>query len=65
MHIRFMKKMKILIFSEARGKGNDPIGLSTLYLVGYLENLISDPKLIEHCSIRFDVLFFIDYDMGD
>jgi hypothetical protein len=34
-------------------------------LVGYLENIISDRKLIQHCSLRLDILFFIDYDRDD
>jgi IS5 family transposase len=33
--------------------------------VGYLENIISDRKLIQHCSMRLDILFFIDYDLDD
>ena len=34
-------------------------------LVGYLENIISDRKLVEHCSMRLDILFFLDYDIDE
>lgn len=34
-------------------------------MVGYLENLISDRKLIEHCSMRLDILFFLGYDIDE
>jgi hypothetical protein len=34
-------------------------------LVGYLENLNSDRKIINHASMRMDVLFFIGYDMDE
>ncbi|MCD9583396.1 transposase, partial [Tenacibaculum maritimum] len=27
--------------------------------MGYLENIISDRKLISHCSMRLDILYFI------
>ena len=32
-----------------------------LSLIGYLENIISDRKLIFHCSMRLDLLYFLDY----
>ena len=32
-----------------------------LSLIGYLENIISDRKLISHCSMRLDLLYFLDY----
>ncbi len=45
------------------GKKNiDPVVFFKLCLVGYLENLISDRKLIEHCSMRLDILF-LGYDI--
>ena len=33
--------------------------------MGYLENLISDRKLIAHSSMRLDILFFIGYDIDE
>ena len=36
----------------------DPVVFFKLCLVGYLENITSDRKLIEHCSLRLDLLFF-------
>lgn len=36
-----------------------------LCLVGYLENIISDRKLIEHCSLRLDLLYFLDYQLDE
>ncbi|KAA0993388.1 transposase [Dyadobacter sp. UC 10] len=29
-----------------------------LMLTGYLENITSDRHLIEHCSMRMDILYF-------
>ena len=46
-------------------KSIDPVVFFKLCLVGYLENLISDRQLIEHCSMRLDILFFIGYDIDE
>ncbi|MEW4924251.1 transposase [Algibacter sp. 2305UL17-15] len=32
-------------------------------LVGYPENIISDLKLIAHCSMRLYILLFLGYDI--
>ncbi len=36
-----------------------------LCLVGYLENIASDRRLIEHCSLRLDLLYFLDYQLDE
>lgn len=46
-------------------KSIDPVVFFKLCLVGYLENIISDRKIIEHSSMRLDILYFIDYDVED
>lgn len=46
-------------------KSIDPVVFFKLCLVGYLENLISDRKLIDHCSMRLDILYFIGYDIDE
>lgn len=33
--------------------------------MGYLENIISDRRLIEHCSLRLDLLYFLGYQIDD
>ena len=52
-------------YGSSGQKSIDPVVFFKLCLVGYLENIISDRKLIEHCSMRLDILFFIDYDIDD
>ena len=44
-------------------KSIDPIVFYKLCLVGYLENIISDRKIIEHCSMRLDILYFLGFDI--
>ena len=43
----------------------DPVVFFKLMLVGYLENLSSDRKIIQSASMRMDVLFFIGYDIDE
>jgi transposase len=35
----------------------DPVVFFKLMLVGYLENITSDRKLVDHCSMRMDLSF--------
>jgi transposase len=46
-------------------KSIDPVVFFKLILVGYLENLNSDRKIIEHARMRLDILFFIGYDIDE
>jgi transposase len=41
----------------------DPVVFFKLCLVGYLENIPSDRRLIEHCSLRLDLLCFLGYQL--
>lgn len=34
-----------------------------LALVGRLENIVSDRRLVEHCGLRLDILYFLGYEM--
>jgi transposase len=52
-------------YGDSGQKSIDPMVFFKLCLVGYLENLISDRKLIEHCSMRLDILYFIGYDIDE
>ena len=39
-------------YGSSGQKSVDPVVFFKLCLVGYLENIISDRKLIDHCSMR-------------
>lgn len=52
-------------YGESGQKSIDPVVFFKLCLVGYLENLISDRQLIDHCSMRLDILYFIGYDIDE
>jgi hypothetical protein len=36
-----------------------------LMLVSRLENLVSDRRLVEHCSLRLDILYFLGYEVDE
>ncbi|MCP4441786.1 MAG: IS1182 family transposase [Aureispira sp.] len=44
-------------------KSIDPVVFFKLCLVGYLENIISDRHIIQHSSMRLDILYFLDYEI--
>lgn len=46
-------------------KSIDLIVFFKLCLVGYLENIISDRQLIQHSSMRLDILYFLGYDIDE
>ena len=50
---------------ESGQKSIDPVVFFKLCLVGYLENIISDRKLIDHCSLRLDILYFLGHDIDE
>ncbi|MDO6604065.1 IS1182 family transposase [Arenibacter palladensis] len=52
-------------YGESGQKSIDPVVFFKLCLVGYLENIISDRKLIDHCSLRLDILYFLGYDIDE
>src|SRR6478609_435620 len=43
----------------------DPVVFFKLILIGYLENLCSDRRIINTASLRLDMLYFIGYDIDE
>lgn len=65
LDLSFITPLTKAYYGEEGQKSIDPIVFFKLILVGYLENLNSDRKIINHASMRMDVLFFIDYDIDE
>ncbi|APQ15942.1 IS1182 family transposase [Maribacter hydrothermalis] len=65
LDLGFLYKLTRPYYGESGQKSIDPVVFFKLCLVGYLENLISDRKLIAHCSMRLDILYFIGYDIDE
>lgn len=65
LNLDFLYELTRDFYGISGQKSIDPVVFFKLCLVGYLENIISDRKLIEHCSMRLDILFFIGYDIEE
>ena len=65
LHLDFLYPLTKPYYGQSGQKSIDPIVFFKLCLVGYLENLISDRKLILHCSMRLDILYFLGYDIDE
>ncbi|WP_459213160.1 IS1182 family transposase [Aquimarina rhabdastrellae] len=65
IHLDFLYDSTKKFYGNSGQKSIDPLVFFKLCLVGYLENIISDRKLIEHCSMRLDILYFLDYDLDE
>ncbi len=48
-------------YAQCGQKSIDPIVFFKLCLIGYIENIRNDRKLIEFCSLRLDILYFLEY----
>ncbi|MBJ6146424.1 IS1182 family transposase [Hymenobacter sp. BT559] len=53
------------IYSHTGQPSLDPVVFFKLVLVGRLENLVSDRRLVEHCALRLDILYFLGYDLDE
>ncbi|MBL4655046.1 MAG: IS1182 family transposase, partial [Bacteroidia bacterium] len=65
LDLRFLYRFTKKYYGDCGQKSIDPVVFFKLMLVGYLENIISDRKLIQHCSMRMDILFFLGYDIDE
>src|SRR5215218_4388305 len=43
----------------------DPVVFFKLILIGYLENLLSDRRIIQMVSLRLDLLYFTGYELSE
>jgi transposase len=61
LDLNFVRTLTKDHYGDSGQKSIDPVVFYKLCLVGYLENIVSDRKLIDHCSMRMDILFFLGY----
>ena len=65
LDLSILYKLTEPYYGSCGQKSIDPVVFFKLCLVGYLENIISDRQLIEHCSMRLDILLFLGYDIDE
>jgi transposase len=54
-----------VLYSHTGQPSLDPVVFFKLVLVGRLENLVSDRRLVEHCALRLDILYFLGYEVDE
>lgn len=65
LDLKFLPQLTSQYYGTEGQKSIDPIVFFKLMLIGYLENYNSDRKIIEHASMRMDMLYFIGYDIDE
>lgn len=65
LDLTFLYKETKDLYGNTGNPSIDPIVFFKLALVGYLENVVSDRKLMEHCAMRMDILYFLGYDIDE
>jgi len=65
LDLRFIRKLTKSYYGSCGQKSIDPVVCMKLMLVGMLENINSDRRLMKHCAMRMDILFFLGYDIDE
>ena len=65
LNLDFLYELTQPYYGRCGQQSIDPVVFFKLCLIGYLENNVSDRQLIEHCSLRMDLLYFLDYQLDE
>jgi transposase len=52
-------------YGKCGQKSIDPVVFFKLLLIGHFENLVSDRAIIRSSQLRLDLLYFLDYKLGE
>jgi transposase len=61
----FLRPQTRPLYSHTGQPSLDPVVFFKLVLVGRLENISSDRRLVEHCALRLDILYFLGYEVDE
>ena len=59
LDLNFLYELTAPYYGRCGQQSIDPVVFFKLCLVARLENIASDRRLIEHCSLRLDLLYFL------
>jgi transposase len=65
LDLQFIYKITSKYYGAEGQQSIDPVVFFKLILIGYIENLNSDRRIIEHSGMRLDILFFLGYDIDE
>jgi len=63
LNLDFLYSLTNTFYGQSGQKSIDPVVFFKICLVGYLENITTDRGLMDHCSMRMDILYFLNYDI--
>jgi transposase len=63
--LNFIYRLTDKYYGSEGQQSIDPVVFFKLILIGYIENLNSDRKIIAHSQLRLDILFFLGYDIDE
>ena len=65
LDLRFLRKKTKKYYGDEGQQSIDPVVFFKICLVGYLNDIISDRKLIDYCSDSLAVRLFLGYDLDE
>ncbi len=65
LDLQFIYRSTKKYYGKEGQQSIDPVVFFKLLLIGYLENLNSDRRIIEHSRMRLDILYFLGYDLDE
>jgi transposase len=65
LDLSFLKKKAAPLYGNCGQQSIDTAVFFKMVLVGYLENIASDRRLVDFCSMRMDILFFLSYNIDE
>ncbi|MCD8165277.1 MAG: transposase [Bacteroides sp.] len=65
LDISFIRDKTRSLYGTEGQKSIDPVVFFKLMLIGYIENLNSDRRIIEMASMQVDMLYFLDYNIDE
>lgn len=65
LDLDFLREETKTYYGSEGNPSIDPVVFFKLILVGYLENLNSDRKIIANASMRLDILYYVGYDIDE
>lgn len=65
LDLSFIRKYTIHYYGKEGQSSIDPVVFFKLMLIGYMENIASDRKIVEQASMRMDMLYFLNYNIDE
>jgi transposase len=65
LNLNFLYRSTSKHYGKEGQKSIDPVVFMKLMLVGYLENITSDRRIVAASGMRMDILYFLGHDLGE